>query len=130
MKVIKTANGNEIKLSKSEWESIGKTAGWITAGKVVPVEKAILVLQQMFPGIHGIRAGVEGDIASEGQIHLGDAAEGGEIGELPAADYYSEDYEEKVYVMNVHKKLRDALDKLGYGIEWYDAGTLYAYPEY
>lgn len=31
MKLIKTANGNQIKLSKSEWESIGKTAGWITA---------------------------------------------------------------------------------------------------
>lgn len=29
MKIIKTANGNEIKLSKSEWESIGKTAGWM-----------------------------------------------------------------------------------------------------
>jgi len=30
MKVIKTANGNEIKLSKSEWTLIGKTAGWDT----------------------------------------------------------------------------------------------------
>ena len=29
MKVIKTAKGNEIKLSKSEWETIGKTAGWM-----------------------------------------------------------------------------------------------------
>jgi len=30
MKLIKTASGNQIKLSKSEWESIGKTAGWIS----------------------------------------------------------------------------------------------------
>jgi hypothetical protein len=29
VKVIKTASGNEIKLSKSEWQSIGKTAGWV-----------------------------------------------------------------------------------------------------
>ena len=29
VKLVKTANGNEIKLSKSEWESIGKTAGWM-----------------------------------------------------------------------------------------------------
>ena len=29
MKVIKTASGKKISLSKSEWESIGKTAGWI-----------------------------------------------------------------------------------------------------
>ena len=28
MKVIKTASGNQIKMSKSEWETIGKTAGW------------------------------------------------------------------------------------------------------
>lgn len=29
MKVIKTASGNQIKLSKSEWQSIGKKAGWM-----------------------------------------------------------------------------------------------------
>ena len=29
MKVIKTASGNQVKMSKSEWETIGKTAGWI-----------------------------------------------------------------------------------------------------
>lgn len=28
MKITKTANGNQIKLSKSEWETIGRTAGW------------------------------------------------------------------------------------------------------
>ena len=32
MKIVKTASGKkQIKISKSEWESIGKTAGW-TAG--------------------------------------------------------------------------------------------------
>jgi len=31
MKIIKTANGKKIKMSKSEWQSIGKTAGWLTA---------------------------------------------------------------------------------------------------
>ena len=29
MKVIKTASGNQIKMSKSEWETIGRTAGWV-----------------------------------------------------------------------------------------------------
>ena len=29
MKVIKTANGKTIKLNKSEWEAIGKKAGWM-----------------------------------------------------------------------------------------------------
>jgi len=28
MKIIKTASGNKISISKKEWESIGKTAGW------------------------------------------------------------------------------------------------------
>jgi len=30
MNIIKTASGNQVKMSKSEWESIGKTAGWIS----------------------------------------------------------------------------------------------------
>ena len=30
MKIIKTANGNKIKISRKEWEAIGKKAGWIT----------------------------------------------------------------------------------------------------
>lgn len=29
MKIIKTASGKKIKLSKKEWESIGKKAGWM-----------------------------------------------------------------------------------------------------
>ena len=29
MKIIKTASGNQIKMSKSEWESIGKQADWM-----------------------------------------------------------------------------------------------------
>ena len=28
MKVIKTALGNQVEMSRSEWEKIGKTAGW------------------------------------------------------------------------------------------------------
>ena len=40
MKVIKTANGNDIELSKKEWESIGKTAGW---DEVVEKEEGTVV---------------------------------------------------------------------------------------
>ena len=29
MKIIKTANGQKIKMSKKEWQSIGKKAGWM-----------------------------------------------------------------------------------------------------
>lgn len=38
MKIIKTASGKQIKISKSEWESIGKTAGWIKTAKKYDVE--------------------------------------------------------------------------------------------
>jgi len=44
MKVIKTANGNEIKLSKSEWESIGKTAGWMRTATDAPIDYKYLSL--------------------------------------------------------------------------------------
>ena len=29
MKIVKAASGNKIKISKKEWESLGKTAGWM-----------------------------------------------------------------------------------------------------
>ena len=29
MKIIKTASGKKIKMSKTEWESVGKQAGWM-----------------------------------------------------------------------------------------------------
>jgi len=34
MKLIKTASGNRIKISKKEWESIGKKAGWMKKAQV------------------------------------------------------------------------------------------------
>ena len=33
MKLLKTANGNKIKISKKEWQDIGKTAGWRENGE-------------------------------------------------------------------------------------------------
>jgi len=39
MKLIKTASGKKtIRVSKSEWESIGKTAGWMKIAKKYDVE--------------------------------------------------------------------------------------------
>jgi hypothetical protein len=41
MKITKTASGkNQLKLSRSEWEAIGKKAGWTTS-KSGPLKKAI-----------------------------------------------------------------------------------------
>jgi len=33
MKLTKTASGNKLKLSKKEWESIGRKAGWISVAE-------------------------------------------------------------------------------------------------
>ena len=38
MKLTKTANNTVLKISKSEWESIGKTAGWVKTAKKYDVE--------------------------------------------------------------------------------------------
>ena len=44
MKIIKTASGNKIKLSKKEWEGIGKTAGWMKdLKKHVPYTKEFYI---------------------------------------------------------------------------------------
>jgi len=99
--------------------------------KVVSVRKAIERLTKRFPDIHGMRPGEEWG-TGKGSIHLGDVAEGGEIDHLPAANYYAgfEDPHEKIYVLGFHRKLRDALQSMGYSlIEWYDPGTAIAYPD-
>ena len=60
-------------------------------------------------------------------IHLGNVAEGGEVNGLPAADYYNEDYAERLYVFGIHKALAKKLDELGFWPESYDPGTWLAY---
>ncbi len=47
----------------------------------------------------------------------------GTIDGMSVADYYTE------YGYLVHKKLTKLLAELGYGVEWWDSGTIYAYPE-
>ncbi len=88
-------------------------------------------LKTMFPGIDHIHDAVNwGGDDYKMAIHLGDAAEGGMIGDLPAADYYNE-FNARVYDneygFGVHEKLAKALNKFGYHTEWYDAGTLMAW---
>lgn len=77
-------------------------------------------LSKQFPQIAGIRA--DGD-----SIFLGDCAEGGTIDDLPACQYYNEDYREVIYIMGVHKKLIEALEKLGFYPECNNPGSYTAY---
>jgi len=99
----------------------------ILESNVTPVDDAIAALEKQFPGIKGIQRGEEWGAAA-GSIHLGDAAEGGTIDEFPAADMYFEDPEEEIFQMGVNKKLEVALADMGYSPEFYDGGTLIAYP--
>lgn len=91
--------------------------------------KATLIakLQKEFPNIKGICDGKDrgwGDC-----IHLGDAAEGGTIDDMPACNYYGFDLDpqETIWVMGVHKKLRDFIEARGWFIECNDPGTYLAY---
>lgn len=94
-------------------------------------DRAIKTLQAQFPNIHGIKDANEWSAGYKPghAIHLGDAAEGGEIEGWPACDYYAEDPLEQQYIMGVHKDLRQALEELGYYPECYDPGTYIAFKE-
>ena len=83
-------------------------------------------LIKKFPGISGIRASEELGYA-KGAIHLGDCAEGGEIDGIPACDYYNEDYNESIYVMGVHRKLKEELENNGWYAECYNPGMYHAF---
>jgi hypothetical protein len=92
------------------------------------LERKIWKLKGMFPKIDGIKEGEDWG-ASKGSIHLGNAAEGGMITvkggfDMPAADYYDEFGSGDT----IRPELREALGKMGYFIEWHDAGTLIACP--
>lgn len=87
-------------------------------------------LAKRFPHIRGIQpAGDWGGEDYASAVHLGDAGEGGQIDELPAATYYDDfGLHEIGYEFGVHPKLVAALKGHGYYAEWHDAGTLIAWP--
>ena len=88
-------------------------------------------LQERFPGIKYIQDAAEwgGERYKEG-IHLGNIAEGGEIDDVPGADYdaWVTDPSEEIYILGIHRKMVEALEEYGYFAEWNDPGTLIAWP--
>lgn len=79
-------------------------------------------LKKQFPGISGIHYNQK-----EEYIFLGDAGEGGIIGEIPAADYYGEFRGGHPWV---NPELENFLKDRNFGIEWFDSGTLVAFSNY
>lgn len=88
------------------------------------VERTISQLKRKFPKIGDIKPIEEFAPRFSDGLWFTQAAEGGEIKGMPAADYY-EDY----LVGGVHPDLQKELDRLGLYVEWYDPGTLFAYFE-
>ena len=117
-----------------------KKGSVIVAKKSVDIDTAIKTLQQKFPDIHGIKHARDYGWDRDA-IHLGDCAEGGEINGLPACSLQGDDMfvglldgfdmpsGSNTYIDGVHKKLYNELEKLGYYVEPYDAGTWFAYSD-
>lgn len=58
MKLVKTASGKrKIKISKSEWASIGKTAGWLGGEQSLTT-----VIQKLAPGVENVQVFQDGMI--------------------------------------------------------------------
>lgn len=111
------------------------------------LEQKVKNLQERFPLIRGIKIAADWLGHADSQaIHLGDAAEGGTIVDAdckkliaddptmekffkegtPAADYYGEFRGGYPWI---HPDLEEAVKEIGYRIEWWDPGTLVAYPD-
>ena len=80
MKITKTASGSQMKISRSEWESIGKKAGWAKTAKAL--EDSLVALILAYPPemiVRGIMALEDHDSISEediyGVLHLLDEVE-------------------------------------------------------
>jgi len=93
------------------------------------IERDVKKLQKMFPRIEGIQPGEDWG-SSKDSIHLGNAGEGGTVYNeryddyFPAADYFDPF---PSWEGTVNPILEMELVKMGYFVDWYDAGTLIAY---
>lgn len=80
-------------------------------------------MKRAFPDITGV------EVRDKDMIFLGDVAEGGTIDNLPACDYYGFDCDpqERIWIMGVHKDLREFMEDHGWFVECHDPGTYFAY---
>ena len=87
-------------------------------------ETVVRQFNRRFPDTKGV------EVRDENRIFLGNIAEGGEIDEIPAADYYGYemDPQEKIWELGVHKQVIEFLRDRGWFAEWYDPGTMFAFP--
>ena len=89
-------------------------------------ETLVKRLQKRFPDIRGIKEATYWNKTFKGGIHLGNAAEGGMVGDDVAADYYGCGTFSSEFFVN--PELNTFLEKSGWFAEYYDPGTLLAFP--
>jgi len=92
-------------------------------------KRVITAFKKAFPEISGVHDGADWYGHESNSVHLGDIAEGGTVNGVPGADYWAEDYEEKVYTFGVHNDINKFFNDKGWFVECHDPGTYFAYPE-
>lgn len=85
-------------------------------------EKLMEVLEKKYPKMFMRTTeefnGSQGGIWSSGEDGL--SAKDG----FPLFEYYAEDYQEKRYILGVHKEIYNLLEEHGWYAEWNDPGTI------
>ncbi len=129
MKIVKTASGKQtIKISKKEWTSIGKKAGWMKMASSSR-EEVIQDMKSLLGENAFIRPSEEFD-GQEGGIWFSNERD--DINGLPLYDSNAEteifaDFGGQPYPYDVNPKLKDLMDKHNWFVEPYDSGTLMAW---
>ncbi len=129
MKIVKTASGKEtIKISKKEWTSLGKKAGWMKTA-ASSREKVMHDLRSILGDKAFIRPTEEFDGTPDG---IWFSNEGDGIDGLPVFDTNGEtemfaDFGLEGYLYQANPKLQAIMDKNNWFVEPYDGGTLMAW---
>jgi hypothetical protein len=128
MKVVKTASGKQtIKLSKKEWQNIGKKAGWMKKASSTR-ERVMFSLKELLGENSLVKPSEEFDSTSKGGIWFSNEGRG--IDGLPIYDSYGEtEGFSGGYPYEFHPKLQHLMERHGWFIEPYDSGTLMAFPQ-
>jgi len=129
MKIVKTASGKQtIKISKKEWTSLGKKAGWIKTA-TSSREKVMHDLRSILGDKAFIRPTEEFDGTPDG-IWFSNEEDG--IDGLPTFDTNGEtemlaNFGIEAYPYQAHPKLEALMNSHNWYIEPYDGGTLMAW---
>ena len=131
MKILKTASGKQtVKISKKEWQSIGKKAGWMKIASTSR-DQVIMAMKQLLGKNAFVKTSEEFDPNMQGGIWFSNEGEG--IDGLPIYDASGEtemfnDFGGQGYPYQFNPEFEEMLSHMGWFAEPYDGGTLMAFP--